>query len=285
VPLTVRSRQIVRSIVDLLRDLDRRGQLTEHQRSLLTVRAVLDTAAEPGGGYDRLFTMFIPIIIGGHETTGITMTWAIYEMARNPKLKAKVLSEIDAYRAAHGGRPIVTEDYDERPVLFALLAETLRLHPPIAAHARAAIRPGVVPPDPETGIGGFSYPAGAMFTVSTVAVHRDHRRWTEPQAFRIERFFDGVSPDMPIAEQGRQVRRNIRAREEALDFLPFSEGAARCLGNYFNTHEFILVLDALLSRFEFELEHPDREVEHNQDPITGPQKGMLGARVRRRQAK
>jgi cytochrome P450 len=284
VKLTYRSREIVRSIIDLLRDLDRRGQLTEHQRASLTVRAVLETAAEPGGGYDRLFTMFIPIIIGGHETTGITMTWAIYEMARNPELKALVLAEIDRYRAAHGGRPITTEDYDERPVSFALLAETLRMHSPISSHVRTALSSGVVPPDPETGIGGFSYPAGAMFTCSVIGVHRDPRRWSDPHTFRIERFFDDVAQDLPLMEQGRQVRRNIRAREEALDLLAFSEGAGRCLGQNFNTHEFILVLDALLSRYEFELEHPEREVSHTETPITAPEKGMIGARIRRRQA-
>jgi cytochrome P450 len=280
--LTHRSREIVRSIVDLLRDLDRRGRLTEQQRSLLTVRAALDMAAEPGRGYDRIFTMFIPIIIGGHETTGITMTWAIYELARNTKLKARLLAEIDAYRAAHSGRPIVTEDYDERPVSFALLAETLRVHPPISVSARAALRDGVVPPDPETGIGGFSYPTGAMFTCSIVGVHGDSGRWPEPKTFRIERFFDGVTPDMPLVEQGRQVRRNIRAREEAFDLLTFSEGAGRCLGQNFNAHEFILALDALLSRYEFELEHPDREVGNSESAITGPEKGMIGVRIHRR---
>jgi cytochrome P450 len=276
------SRSAVRAIVDVLRDLARQGLLTEQQRASLPVRLALQTATEPDGGYDRLITLFIPLIIGGHETTGHTMSWAIYELERDPGLKAQVLMEIDTFRARYGARSITTADYDTRPVTFALLAEVLRRHSPLGAVARTALQAGSVPPDPETGIGGFIYPAGTMFACSIVGIHMDPRRWPEPQRFCIERFYDGITPDMGLEERGRQVRRNIRAREEALDLLAFAEGPGRCPGQNFNTHEFILVLDALLSRYQFEFEYTGREVPHADTMIIAPEKGMLGVRLRHR---
>ena len=46
--------------------------------------------------------------------------------------------------------------------------------------------------------------------------------------------------------------------------------------------EFFLVLDALLSRFVFELEYPEREVADHVEIIAGPEPGKLGGRIRRR---
>src|SRR5262249_37778716 len=157
------SRSTVRAIVDVLRDLARQGLLTEQQRASLPVRLALQTATEPDGGYDRLITLFIPLTIGGHETTGHTMTWTIYAVELVPGLKAQVLMETDTFRARHGARPITTADYDARPVIFALLAEVLRCHSPLGTVTRPALQAGSVPADPVTGIGGFTYPAGTMF--------------------------------------------------------------------------------------------------------------------------
>jgi cytochrome P450 len=267
--------------ITLLRELDERDQLTEHQRAIPSVKLALESNASKES-FERLGTLFLPLILAGHETTGHTMAWALYELARNPQLEAQVVAEIDAYQAAHHGQPLTTVDYDERPFGFALLAEILRLHPPVSGTPRTAQRAGTIPPDPETGIGGFSYPAGTMFVHSLIGTHYDPRRWPEPTAFRVERFFDGIEPGMPLREQGRAVRRNIRAREEAFDFIPFAAGPGRCVGQHFNAHEFLLVLDALVGRYRFELEHPERDVPHSEEIILGPAKGTVGVRIRHR---
>jgi cytochrome P450 len=87
---------------------------------------------------------------------------------------------------------------------------------------------------------------------------------------------------MSRIEKGRAVRRNMRAREEAFDFIPFAAGPGRCPGQHFNTHEFLLVLDALVGRYHFELEHPDRDVPPSGELLLGPAQGMVGVRIRPR---
>ena len=276
------ARLTIRRMIDLIRELDRTGRLTEAQRAAPVVRLILDTAGEPGGAHDRLYTLILPIVIGGHETTGHTMTWSFYEMARDRALEAEVFTEIEAFQSTHGGRAVLTSDYDERPAAWALLAETLRRHSPLPATSRNTLHAGTVPPDRETGIGGFSYPHDAMVVFSILGIHLDPARWEDPYAFRIQRWFDGAGADTSRVEKGKIVRANIRAREQALDWLPFSDGPGRCAGAHFNAHEFFIILDALLPRYRFELANPGEEVPYNEGIVRGPEKGRIGVRIRPR---
>jgi cytochrome P450 len=281
-PVLAGGRKGIKRIIDLLRELDQRGKLTESQRSAPVVRMVLETANEPDGAYDRLTTLVLPIIIGGHETTGHAMTWAFYEMARNAELEARVLAEIETFRAARGARPISTADYDERPMTWALLAECLRRYPPVSSLSRTTLRDGTVPPDPKTGAGGFHFPTGAMIVFSFIGIHLDPARWKDPYAFQPKRWFEGVPDAAPLREKGRMVRANIRAREQALDWLPFSDGPGRCPGQHFNAHEFFVILDALLPRYRFELANPKEDVSLSESLIVGPAQGRMAVRIRQR---
>jgi cytochrome P450 len=74
----------------------------------------------------------------------------------------------------------------------------------------------------------------------------------------------------------------MRDREQALDFLPFGDGPGRCPGQHFNAHEFVLTLDALLSRSRFELAYPDRPVPSSEAFVVGPEPGRLAVRRRPR---
>ncbi len=277
-------RATVRTVIDLLRDLDRRGRLTAEQRALPPVRLILESAHGEDAASERLYALMLPLVIAGHETTGHTMSWAFYEMARQPALEAAVLAEIRAFQRAHGRAPLTTAAYDERPLAWALLAEVLRRHPPVGATPRTATRDGVIPADPSTGIGAFRYPAGALIVFSQLAIHHDPKRWADPHAFRIERWLEGADEARPVAERGRAVRATIRAREQALDWLPFGDGAGACPGRHFNAHEFFLALDALLPRYRFEFADPAREVRHSETPVLGPEPGALGVRLRPRDA-
>jgi cytochrome P450 len=232
---------------------------------------------------NRLYTFVLPIIFGGHETTGYTMAWAIYHMIKDPALRKRVVDEVDAFQRDHGHRAVTYRDYALRPVTQALLYETLRRHPPVPALTRTATEAGVIEPDPETGIGGFSYPAGALFFCSTVGTHMDPLLYPDPEVFRVERFMEGVEVDMPLAKQGAKVLENYQALSASLAVYAFGAGPGRCLGQAFNMLEFFLVLDHLLSRYRFELADPSVVIKDNTDAaLTGPEPGMLGIRVRRR---
>jgi len=203
-------------------------------------------------------------------------------MAHNPKLETAVLDEITSFHAAHRGQVLTTADYDERPICLALLAECLRRYPPVPAVARTSSEEGEVPPDPVTHIGGFKYPAGAEVIASVIGVHHDPERWPDPEAFRIERWLEGANENMSVREKGRIVRGNIRAREQAMDWLPFSDGPGRCPGQHFNAHEFLIVMDSLVPRYRFELADPHKNVIESETMIVGPEQGTVAVRIRKR---
>jgi cytochrome P450 len=212
------------------------------------------------------------------------MAWALYELGRNPELLAAVQAEVDAFIAAHGGRPITPAQYDERPYTLALMHELGRRHPPIHTTARTALRAGEVPPDPATGIGGFRYPKDALLLCSIAGAQMDPETYADPRTFRIERFLAGITPEMTLTERGRQVQATARRLEEEFRLLPFSAGPGGCVGRGFNTLEIFMVLDALLGRFSFELVDPGREVTESDAAIAGPGPGQLRVRVHRRPA-
>jgi cytochrome P450 len=258
------------------------GDLDEQQRASPVIRLILDGGQDESMNDAAVSSFVIAFVFGGHETTGFSMAWALYELGRNPDLRAAILEEIDAFARTRGGRPITLALYDERPYTHALIHELLRRHPPIHMAARTALRSGEIPPDPETGIGAFRYRKDTLFIGSIFAAHMDPETYPEPDAFRIERFLAGITPEMTPAQRGRQVQANARRLEETFRLLPFSAGPGSCVGRGFNTLEVFMVLDHLLQRFSFDLEDPDREVTAADVPISGPAPGELRARIRRR---
>ncbi len=264
----------------IVRRLHAQGRLSAEQTRSPLIDFVLtggDDGTPPDD--DRLFTLLMPVIFGGHETTGFTLSWAVLELARDPGLEQRYLAELAAFQADHrdGIRPGL---YTERPVQQALLYEIGRRYPPVFAVPRTAGQAGVMPPDPDTGIGAFRYPAGALFLAEISAVHMDPDLYPDPQRFDIDRFL----PPQPMqrAEAGRWTRKHMARLEKNFRYLLFGAGPAKCLGQPFNQLEFNLVLDELLPRYRFELVDPEREVRQTNAPISGPEAGSLAVRIRTR---
>jgi cytochrome P450 len=230
----------------------------------------------------ELFPFLLVALIAGHETTGHTMAWAIDHLGRDPDLLHRVRTEVDAFYAAQPGRVLGATDCRDRPWTQALLYEIGRFHPPLIAVPRSASADGEIAPDPATGSPGFRYRKDTAFICSIIGVHRDPKRWKEPERFRPERFFDQPGERVSPAESGRRVWDHARSRERDYDLLTFSAGTGRCLGQDFNMLEFFLVLDFLLRRYDVELVNPKRVVRDSTDVISGPEPGSIIVRIGRR---
>ena len=276
------SKRVIADMAEIIRNAARLGHLDATQLANPLIELIVHGDENGPRDAESLFPLIFAIIIGGHETTGHMLAWALYETARNPALKARVIGEIDACYRTNGGRVIALERIDERPVMQAFLYEIGRRHPAITVVPRMALEPGEIPPDPDTGIGGFQFPRDAFFLCSILGAHMDPETYPDPQSFRIERFFEGVAPELSRADQGRRVRANARRLEEECRLLTFGGGAGTCLGRAFNMLECFIVLDGLLRRFSFELVDPAREIPDSEPPLSGPVPGMLALRVSRR---
>ena len=70
------------------------------------------------------------LAFAGHDTTANTMTWFVYEMARNPSVQRKLQAELDEVIGTLGG-PLQYTDLPKLPYLTRCVHETLRYWPAV----------------------------------------------------------------------------------------------------------------------------------------------------------
>lgn len=163
---------------------------------------------------DELVTM----IAAGHETTAISLAWAMAFVHRDRRVLDRLLAEIDAL-----GPDPDPESVARLPYLGAVCDETLRLRPPASIAPRLARAP--------FRLRGHDIPPGTAVIASITMAHLDPARYPSPEAFRPERF--------------------LERKYSPFEFLPFGGGARRCLGAAFAAYEMKLVLATLLSKHRF----------------------------------
>jgi cytochrome P450 len=156
---------------------------------------------------DEVVTMFL----AGHETAAASLSWALYLVASRPEVGRRLGAELDAGAGAE--------------LLAQVMREGLRLYPPAYRISRTAVE--------TCHIGPFEVKAGTEVLIPQWAVHRSPRYFTEPDAFRPERW----TPDF-IAGLPRFA------------YFPFGGGPRTCIGNSFAEQEGNVVLGTICRRFE-----------------------------------
>ena len=171
---------------------------------------LLDSGLPDTAIRDELVTM----VIAGHETVAAALAWTLMLLAEHQPAQDRVRAEL----AAHAGPVSLTGHRETLPWTRAVIDEALRLFPPAWALSRRSHAPDVV--------GGHEVPAGTLVIISPWLMHRRADPWTDPLAFRPERFLD--------AGAGRT------------GYLPFGQGPRLCIGREFALGEMVVVLAELL---------------------------------------
>ncbi|SDI96435.1 cytochrome P450 [Alloyangia pacifica] len=198
-----RARRGPREVPDLL-DLLLAGEDPETQRRM-----------NIGELRDNLLTF----IVAGHETTALTLSWALYLLAfdqdAQERARAEVLSGV-------AGETASAAEVEELPYLRRVVEETLRLYPPAGIVSRTAQR--------ADELCGREIKPGDTVMIPIYALHRSHRLWDAPDAFRPDRFEE---------------------KPQRYAYLPFGDGPRICIGAAFAVQEALIVLATLLKRFRF----------------------------------
>jgi cytochrome P450 len=196
---------------------------------------------------DEIGDELATILLSGHETTAVALSWALYELARHPPILRRLREELDAL----GPEP-EPDRIAAQPYLGAVCSESLRLHTVLMEIGRIT-----------TGsceLMGHALPAGSGVGVGISAIHQDPSLYPEPDAFRPERFLD---------------------REySAFEFLPFGGGHRRCLGAALSDYEMRVVLAMIVTTWEIEMIGTEDEARHNigSGPKHGVRMRVLGSR-------
>jgi cytochrome P450 len=196
---------------------------------------LLSARDETGRGMDdrQLRDEVITLLLAGHDTTALALTWAWVLLARHPHVVARLASEIDSVL---GEQPPTSADAPRLRYAEHIVTETLRLYPTAWAIGREALH--------DTEIGGQPVRKGTTLLISPWVLHRDPRFWDEPETFRPERWTHGLPRQLP-----------------RFAYVPFGAGQRVCIGASFAQLEGVLLLTTIAQRFRLELADPSRTVE------------------------
>ena len=185
------------------------------------LRAARDPETGSGFSAEQLRDQVATLILAGHETTAVTLFWAVI-MLSEAQPEQDWLAEEAAQVAIdpENGFAAMAQLVRTR----AVVNETLRLFPAAFTVVRETIK--------ADRAGDIDLPPRSVVMIAPWVLHRHHKLWDEPEVFRPERFM----PDQPAPSR--------------FAFMPFGAGPRICVGAQFAMAEAILVLASLIGRFQ-----------------------------------
>lgn len=212
------------------------------QTGTVSVDERWDVDASSGSSAFRKFTLeevaaqAHVFFIAGFETSSTTMSFCLYELARNPELQRKAQQEVDQVMRQNGGKLTYDGINGEMRFLEACVDETLRKYPPVPVLNRECTREYQVPGT------DIRIEKGTAVVLQIAGMQHDPEFYPDPLKFRPERFME------PEMDQNRP-------------YAPFGDGPRICIGMRMGKIQTKVGLSLLLAKFNFELapEHNPKE--------------------------
>lgn len=195
----------------------------------LLIRATESDLMTDEQARDEIITLFI----AGHESTSMTLTWALLMTALHSDVQIKLREE--ALRV-FGERPVAPEDFPQLRYTQMVLRETTRLYPTAWILFLRLLTEDLT-------LGGLPLHTGTTVIISPFVVQRDPRFYPQPERFDPERFAEGWE----------------RARPR-FTYLAFGGGERVCIGQHFALQEATFTLASLVRHFDI-LPEPDYRIE------------------------
>ncbi len=204
-------------------------------------------AQEQGKGMSRrqVRSEALTLLLAGHETTAVSMTWTWYLLSQNPDCEAMLHRELDEVL---DGRPPTVEDIEKLDYTRRVLTESLRLYPPVYLVDRQ--------PSEDFELRGYKIPRGSYIFVSPYVTHRDPGIYTDPSRFDPDRWLPEVAEMRPT-----------------YSYFPFGVGPRACIGQSFAWMESILVLATLAQTWVARLD-PAQQIDTDPKITLRPRYGM-----------
>jgi cytochrome P450 len=211
---------IYKMIAERRKDPRDRGDL------LSMLLASVDSEEGTGGMSDKqVRDECVTVMLAGHETTANALSFAMWELARNPVIQERLHREA---RTVLGDRLPLAEDYGKLGYTAQVFAEVLRMYPPVWVTARTAIE--------DYPYRGTVIPKGSILLAPQIVAHRDPRFWERPMQFEPERFSE-----------------ENKTRRPRFSYFPFGAGTRQCIGEGLAWMEGVLVLASIFRDWKLTL--------------------------------
>ncbi|WP_058364946.1 cytochrome P450 [Haloparvum sedimenti] len=185
---------------------------------------LLRESDEADASREQLRDEVVTLLLAGHETTALTLTYACHQLGRHPEVAERLRAEVDDVL---GDRDPTVADLAELDYTERVVKETMRLYPPVHELLRE--------PTEDVTLGGYRIPAGSTVSFQQWVLHRDPAVYDAPTEFRPERWTEELTDSMP-----------------AFSYFPFGGGPRRCVGDRFAMMEARLVLATLARDWTFD---------------------------------
>ena len=172
----------------------------------------------------------VTLLLAGHETSAAGLTWAMWLLAKHPEVQDRVAQALQV--EGHVG----FEQLARLGGVEQIFKEALRLYPPVYFLSRETSSAVEV-------AGYLLRPSSQVFLVPYLT-HHDQRWFADPEEFNPLRFTEANEADLP-----------------ACGYFPFGAGPRACVGRGFAMLEGVLVLAAILRRFQLRLVAGEAEPE------------------------
>ncbi|ODA76588.1 hypothetical protein RJ55_07858 [Drechmeria coniospora] len=177
----------------------------------------------------------IAILLAGRDTTAGTLSWALYELGRNPVILAKLRNEI--LDTVGPSTPPTYDHLKNMPYLKATLNEILRLYPAVPFNVRLALKDTTLPRGGgEDGSEPIAVLKDTPVGYSTLVMQR--RADLYPPVSESFAHPDLFSPE-----------RWAHWHPKPHEWIPFNAGPRICIGQQFALTEMSYVLVRLFQRF------------------------------------
>jgi cytochrome P450 len=195
--------QRLRRDIDALLDLEIAERRADPREDILSM--LVAARFEGGEPMDdaEIRDQLMTLLLAGHETTATGLAWTFDLLVRHPAVLERLVAEVDAGEQAYAR---------------AVVSESLRLRPVVPLAGRRLASP--------LRVDGHELPAGTDVTPAIWLAHTRADRYSEPFAFRPERFLDGAPSTSA--------------------WLPFGGGVHRCIGAAFAEMEMRVALAEIL---------------------------------------
>jgi len=185
---------------------------------------------------DLVLTSCLSMVFAGSETTAISLSSIFYYLLKNPRVYAKLLSEINTavqsgiIQDAEGNGLVTWSESQKLPYLDAVIQESFRLHP-----APGLILERIVPAQGIDILGDF-IPGGTIVGCNAWVLHRRPEIFgLDVDVFRPERWTD-ATPD--------------KLRDMKATMFQFGAGARTCIGKNISLLEIYKLVPSFVRRFD-----------------------------------
>ncbi|AFY44060.1 cytochrome P450 [Nostoc sp. PCC 7107] len=167
-------------------------------------------------------------LFAASDASATAITWALYWIHRSPRVRDRLLSEIDSLGENPDPMNIIA-----LPYLSAVCYEVLRIYPTqLFAFPRLVESP--------VEVMGYELPSGTILIANIYSTHQREDLYPQPKKFQPERF--------------------LEKQFSPYEFLPFGGGSRVCIGGTFALFTMKLVLATILKNYQLTLvsQRPER---------------------------